>query len=205
MAESFVQLDPDGTGKKLHSSDKIIGANTVHDEVVVQGEPYLASYVITSANVLSPSMATAGDHLLAIQAGASLNVYIRRILIAQRGLATAAAIAPIQLLRLTTAGSGGTVLTPRPLDTSDAAAGATARAIPSTLGTEGVYLVELSGTLLSAAGAGAFYIDLSLDDMLRTKPIRIPAGTANGIAIRNPVAQAGATVAITVWLTEANF
>ena len=78
MAESIVQVT-EGSGKKLHTFNRTIGANSVEDEVVLLGENYLASYMIVAA----ASAATANSHVLQIMAGASLKVRVRRIEVQQ--------------------------------------------------------------------------------------------------------------------------
>ncbi len=153
MGESLVQVT-EGSGKKLHTYSRAIGANTVEDEIVIPGEPYLASYVIAFAGV---GTATLDSHIVQIMAGASLNVRIRRIRIQQLALASAVMSQPFLIHRLTTAGTGGASLTPRPYDPSDAAAGATAQTLPSAKGTEGVFLHRFTMGLVAAHPATAFY------------------------------------------------
>ena len=36
MADSFIAIPPDSTGKKLRTRDKLIGGNTVHEQAVFQ-------------------------------------------------------------------------------------------------------------------------------------------------------------------------
>ena len=132
MPESVVQVT-EGSGKLLHTFQRTIGANSVEDEVVLNGEQYLATYRIATAQT---SVATASSHLLQIMAGATLNVYIRSIRVYQVAMATAAAITVVALFRLTTAGTGGTVMAPQPLDTTDAASGSTSMTLPTVKGTE---------------------------------------------------------------------
>src|SRR3972149_4253583 len=204
MAESYTNIT-EGPGKKQHSFQRTIGANAVEDNVVIAGEPYLASYVATVAGVANVSVANVNDHLMQLMAGASLNLYVRRVHIAQQVLAGSAPLGAWSLCRLTAAGTGVSALTPRPLDPGDAASGATARyAVTASKGTEGVFLFGESMMLPSTAVAPAGRSDVSFD-LLRTKAIRIPAGTSNGIAIKNGAAIASASVVITIWFDEANF
>lgn len=207
MADTFIQANADGSGKKLHTFNRTIGANDVHDEVMLNGEPYLATYVITTPSVL---VATANDHILQIMAGSSLNVYVRRIYITQSVPATTAAHARWEIRRLTTAGTGGSVQAVSPYDTSDAAAGATSQTLPTAKGTEGAaidgWISQYIQTVpVSGQGQANLIFDMRFDAMLRTKAIRIPAGTANGIAIKHVTAIATASVLITAVISEANF
>jgi hypothetical protein len=204
MAESFVNVT-EGSGKKLHTWQRTIGANTVEDEAIIHGETPLASYII--APTASVSVATANDHIVQVMAGASLHVLIRRIIVFQTVPATTAAYDQFALLRLTTAGTGGTAITPAPLDPADAASGCTAMTLPTVKGTEGTQVGRRASILeQTAPTAGVPVILADWDfDRLRTKPLRIAAGTANGIAVKNITATAGASVQFEVWVTELNF
>lgn len=201
MPESLVQVTS-GAGPKLHTFQRTIGANNVEDEFVIPGEYPLASYsVAVNANV---AIATANSHLLQIMAGASNYVRIRRIRLYQTQLATALAFHTFDLVRLTTAGTGGTAYTPRPFDTSDAAAGATAMTLPTVKGTEGVVLDSISITLVAAATAGVNLI-WEWTQLPGTKPIIIPAGATNGIAFKNTTSAAAGSVRLVVELVETTF
>ena len=208
MPEGYAQIN-EGSGKKLHTFQRTIGANTVEDEVMLLGEQYLAHYRVVPTSAVS--LATGSSHLLQIMAGASLAVYVRRIRIYQVVAATTAAINNISLFRLSSAGTGGTSVTPAPADTTDSAAGATAMTLPTAKGTE-TTLVGFQSFLLyqtaPTAGGGLNAVLLCDWDFerLRTKAERIPAGTANGLAIKlSSTAAAGASVLIEADISEANF
>lgn len=206
MAESIVQVN-EGSGKKLHTFQRTIGANTVEDEVMLSGEPYLATYFVSSGLI---SIATANSHILQIMAGASLNVYIRRLLIWQSAAVTTAAFASWQLLRLTSAGTGGAVPTSAALDSGDAAAGAAAMTLPTVKGTEGAVLATATPLLIQTIpvggpAGGSLIVDLDFDKQLRAKMPRIPAGAANGLALKWLTANAAGQVTVTVYYSEANF
>lgn len=208
MPESLVQVT-EGSGKKLHTISRTIGANTVEDEVIIVGEPFLAAGSATNLGGTTVSAATANSHLIQLMAPAGLNVYVRRIRLYQIGLATTAAIAELAVFRLTTAGTGGTALTPEPLDTTDTMT-ATAMTLPSSKGTEGArpiwhgttQFIQTVGT--GGAGPNPLLADIEFDT-LKLKSLRIPAGTANGIALKNITAVAGATCIVLVEFTEANY
>lgn len=195
-----------GSGTDLHTVTTAIGGTTVHDQVVKQGEPYLATYTVTAINI---SLATAASHVLQIMAGSTLNVYLRRLWICQKATATTASIVGLALSRLTTAGTGGGAVTLRPLNTTDAAAGATAMTLPTVKGTTAYDMAFWTAQVIQTVGTGGsgdntVLLDLDFDAM-RTKPPRIPAGTANGLAIANVDAVAAATVYVTALISEANF
>src|SRR5262245_59859384 len=136
MAESIVQVT-EGSGKKLRTWNRTIGANSVEEEAVFLADTPMATY---SARLDAASTATANSHIVQLMAGSSLNVYVHRIALYQLGLATTAAYGQINIFRLSTAGTGGTAFTPAPYDTNDAASGATSMTLPTVKGTEGVPL-----------------------------------------------------------------
>lgn len=204
MAESTILYTP-GAGGKIHSFNRTIGANAVEDEVVLLGENYLASYMV---NAIAVSTATANSHLLQIMAGASLKVRIRRIEIWQYAMATTVALMDTRIYRLTTAGTGGTGFTAAPLEAADGAAGAQPMQLPTVKGTEGTLICSGRPYMMQTLGASAQLSSpvLVFDfDRPRSKPLVIPAGTANGIAIKNVDAVAAGTVVVNVWLDESNF
>lgn len=208
MPESFIQVN-EGTGKKLHSIQRTIGANTVDEEQLGIGLPFLASYVVPGP-AAGISTATAASHLLQIMAGANLNVYVTLIRLYQLAAATVAAIDAIELVRLTTAGTGGTAITPAPRDTTDAAAGAAGMTLPTLKGTEGTFVDRLTAqfTQTIATQAGGKEATLLAEfDLARIfgKPLRIAAGITNGIAVKNPTARAGATIIPIAYIIEANY
>lgn len=203
MAETYVEVS-EGSGKKLHALSRTVSGLTVYDEAVVAAPPHLASYV---ARAYSVSTATAGSHLLQIMAGSTNNVYVTKIRMYQVAMAGALSLGEFSLVRLTTAGSGGTAVTPAPLDTTDAAAGATAQTLPTALGTLGTTLYTSSGVLIAALTAAVSRYEPMLYDFDSpyTKPLRIPAGVTNGLAVRNVAAVAGSTVTVEVTFFEASY
>jgi hypothetical protein len=202
MAEAFINVN-EGTGKKIHHNSRTIGADLQHDEFVLPGEFPYASYTVV---IPTTAFVTANSHLLQIMAGASLNVRIRRIQLWQSVLATATLNLSLQLWRLSTAGTGGTAVTPGKLDTADAAAGATAMTLPTAKGTELTQLYwwnPVADIAWTAGSANTPLVDYEWKPGL--KPIIIPAGAANGIAIKNINAQAVGSIVGTVELVETNF
>lgn len=205
MATStFLQVNQ-GTGAKVHTVTEVIGADTVHQEVWKQGEPYLASYTVTFDGI---STATANSHLLQIMAGSSLKVRVRRIEMHQDEVATTAVLMNTRLYRLIAAGTGGSTTIPNPLETSDAAAGATVMILPTVKGTEGALIAIAKPYMTQTLGASSPLkqpIIVWNFDRPRSKPLIIAAGTSNGIAVKNLTAVAGAQVLFDVWLDESNF
>jgi hypothetical protein len=188
-----------GSGSFQHTYSYTRGGVTGHAPYVLLGEVPDPTYDISFPTA---SMATAASHWQ-IMAGASLPVLIRRIRIKERVAPGANATVAIQLIRLTTAGTGGTVVTPRPRSTASAAAGCTAMAIPTAKGTEGVSNWEESiSAVVAPLPAGPL---LELVPAPNEPPWIIPAGTANGYAIKNLNGVATATFDIMVTVCEVNF
>lgn len=204
MAESFIN-QTEGSGKKSHTWDRTIGANLIQDEFVLPGEYPYASYIVLGPAV---SIATANDHLLCVNAGASLTVRIRRIWLEQSANATAAAIGTIAIFRTTTAApTGGTAVTPAPLDTADAASGAAGRTLPTAKGTESIELIRAAIAYRQTVAATGAQADDSWEWVQKPgqKPITIPAGTTNGLVIKNLSAVAGASVNVGMEFVETNY
>jgi len=137
-------------------------------------------------------------------------VFVRRIRFCQMVAARAAAIIQLHVVRLSTAGTGGTALTFAPMDTTDAAAGATSMMLPTVKGTESVVLDSIGVYFIQTVPVSLIPGMVLIADFdyrgERQKSLRIPAGTANGIAIKNRnAAVAGASVSVVVELTEAPF
>ena len=203
MGESIVQVT-EGSGKKLHTWQRTVGANSVEDEFTIPGEYPLASYIAAGVNT---STGTANDHLLQVMAGASLNVRVRRIRLAQAGLVTSAANVSVSLYRLTSAGTGGTAITPSRLDTADAASGATAMTLPTVKGAESTLIFTRRAFFTQTSPAGGLAPNAGWEwvQLPGSKPLIIPAGAANGIALKLIAAYAGATVDIEIEFTETSF
>jgi len=203
MAESIVQVT-EGSGKKLHTNSYTVGANTVEDEAVFLGPYPYPTYTAVASGI---SGATANDHMITLNAGASLKVRIHRIAILHSQIATAAAVRSFQVLRTTTAApTGGGAITPAPFDTADTA-GAAARSLPTAKGTEAAVLlnpiITASQAILATATQGMDRYEWRAS--LGAKPIIIPVGTTNGIAIKNLTATANALYTLEIEFTETAF
>jgi hypothetical protein len=195
MAESNVQVT-EGSGKKLHTDSKTVGANTVEDEYTLLGEVFLASYTVYAPAI---SGATAAAHCMQLMAGGTNKVRVRRITVQQ--VAAPAGANRFEIYRVTTAGTGGTAITARPYDTSDAAAGAAGMTLPTVKGTEGVVLGSLLPQVITAAGTTAKW---EWRQHERGKPITIPAGTTNGIVLK-AIGLAATTYDFEIEFTESSF
>lgn len=196
----------EGSGKNVHTWQRLISAVNVEEDVAIIGEPYLASYIATTGGVTA---ANAGDDDIQLMAGAALNVRIRRIRMEQTALITAALITTFTVIRLTSAGTGGAAITPSKKDNGDAAAGATAAsAVPTaTHGTAGVTLLTRTFMPIQTSPVGGLSLIPYWEwvEAPNTKPIIIPAGATNGIAVRNLSARAGLTVNVEIEFDESSF
>lgn len=200
MAESYVGFTA-GAGGKLHSFTRTIGANTVDEETMLLGEVYLPSYTVASSSIPTT---TANSHMLEIMAGSSNIVRIRKILVTQNGAPSGVSAFPLQLFRLTTAGTGGSVISPNAMAPSDGAAGATCMGLPTVKGTEGV-LLWAETIWLGTAAIPVATNRLLWQQELHFKPFSIAAGTSNGICVKNSGGLATSTLDITVIFSESSF
>lgn len=200
----FVQIT-EGAGKRIAAGTYTENSQVVFDQKVLIGEPYLPTYYAQAQGV---SVATVNDHLLQIMAGASLIVRLKWLHIEQTSNTTTVNVGQFALFRVSSAGTGGTAVTPAKANTADAAAGATAMTIPTAKGTETTELfrtVLVMRQALLATGAQPDD-DFQWTPALTTEPPMIAAGTSNGIVIKNITAIAGApTVNIVVAFTETSF
>jgi hypothetical protein len=197
VTESLISV-PEAAGKNLHSFQRSVASTAVEDQVVILGPPYLATYTVTAEGV---SVATSSDHLLEVMAGGSLHVRVERVEIKQVANANALTMAKIRVYRLTSAGTGGSALTPAPHDAADGASGATAMTIPAANGTEGTLLHTIDLPLRVAIVASELpYIWTPPTGI---KPWLIAAGVTNGLAFKIVTGVATTpTVTLNVTLTE---
>lgn len=196
-----------GSGSNLRVNSRTIAATTVLEQFTQLADFNEATYnVVTAATLIT----TAASHTLQIMAGATLPVYLRRIQVYQLALATAAAICNWDILRLTTAGTGGTAITPSPLDSTDSASGATAMTLPTAKGTESTVLWRGSSSITqtvatqNAGESNTRILDIVFDG-LRMKVPRIAAGTTNGIALKQVTGVSPASVYVVATISEAAY
>lgn len=197
MAESSINVT-EGSGKRLHTFDRTIGAVLVQDQFAIPAEYPYATYV-----VVAESSGIAVGHIFQVMAGPSKYLRVRRVTVIQRASATASAACRIDIVRLTTAGTGGTVASASTLDPADSAFSGAAMQDPTTLGTESVFLSRHVIGLTSAVPSSVNAIQwTALPNM---KGIVVPPGTSNGVALKVRDAVAGASVAMTVEVIETDF
>jgi hypothetical protein len=203
VAESSVNVT-EGSGKRLHTYDRTISSVLVQEQAVFPAEYPYPSYIVTPAAAVS--CAVAGDDIAQVMAGSSLHVRIRRIRVDQYAAITTAALTAFTVYRTTSAGTSGTAITPVKADTADAAAGATAASgVPNAshgTATDALawrVLLPVQTSATAGMSQGPFWEWVHTPG---TKGIIIPAGTSNGIVIRNAGARAGLTVTFEIEFTE---
>lgn len=206
MAEAFITVsDAAGGTKKSHHNSRNIGSDLQHDEYVLPGEP---NYQTEICSVFNVSTATANDHLLCLNAPASLNLRVVRIRVEQANNATAGGLCSIEVRRTTTgAPTGGTAITPAQYDTADAASGAAGRSLPTAKGTESTVIFTRTLTVRQTVGTTGAQTD-DRWEWVRSfwgKGILIPAGTTNGLVLKNTAAVAGATINAEIEFIATNF
>lgn len=202
MAESIILVGD--TTKKVHTNSYTVGANTVEDEVVVFG-PY--PYPTYTALIQAASIAVAGDHLITLNSAAGTKTRIHLIRLRWSGPGTAAVVRAFPILRTTTTNpTGGKAITIAAHDTVDTV-GATARSIPAVKGTEStvIKVAELNVTQALSATATNPHEVWEWRQAPNGKPITLPSGVTNGLAVKNSTALAAGTVSIEIEFTETAF
>jgi len=120
MAESFVQVAPDSTGRKLHTISAVVGASTVEEQVVIvsSARTRVGLYrVATGAHVVlaTAHAATAGFWWLINPIGSGVAMSLKRVaFMSQHGSVLATPTSPrIMLERFTFTGTAsGASITP---------------------------------------------------------------------------------------------
>jgi type 1 fimbria pilin len=195
MAASLIGIT-EGVGKNLRTWQRTVSSSAVEEQFIILGDSPKATYSVVASAI---STATSASHILQIMAGSTLYVKLEKLRIKQVANAGAVAMVAIQVLRLTSAGTGGSAVTPRPHDTSDTA-GATAMTLPSSKGTEGVQLDLIDFPLRAAIlGQEQEYVWTLPDDV---KPFIIEPGTTNGLCLKVVTGVASATLSMVATISE---
>lgn len=193
MADTYLEVSS-GSGTKLaHESYTDSNADTVLDQKARIGLPYLPTYTLSVSTAIS--MATANEHLLQIMAGAANRLTLLYLCVTQVAIATAAAVKEFALFRLTTAGTGGTAVTPRAANPATGAVDGSAMTLPTAKGTEGNQLWTGTGLVFfTVPTTGQLWPLVCLDwrGALRSQAPEIAAGTSNGLALKIIPSDAGA-------------
>lgn len=200
MAESVVAVT-EGSGKNFHTNSKSIGGTTKEDQFVIPGEHPIATYTALAAGI---STATSASHLITIEADGTNYIRIHRLWIQQVAAAGSATLAQLAWFRTTTASSGGSSITARPLDSTDSAFGGVIRTIP-TKGTEGVQLYQWRMGLSNSAPAAANPNVMEWTARTDQKPVIVGPATTDGLALKIITGIASGTVDITIEFTVTSY
>lgn len=139
MAETFIQLPPDSTGKKLRTRDRIIGANTVHEQAVYQSS--LPTFYAFADNV---AFAASKHHIALMNAaGSGKMVSVRKLFHINLALSAVTGVALRFDVKRATAVSSGTAITPVSCDTDDTLPAGITLATGATV-TEGALLYPVT-------------------------------------------------------------
>lgn len=193
MAEDSIGLTS-GTDEYLQTYARTIASQERHAQMVLLGESGLVTYSVRADNI---SIATSADHILFVQSDGTNYTRIKRIAITPTSdIPVAASVAKIELIRTTSAGTGGSAVTPRPYDSGDAAYGGTCQTLPTAKGGEGATLYTWWLPIPAALGD---HLDtrewVALPGM---KPFVFGTAAINGFCFKIATGIASATVSIMV-------
>lgn len=179
--ESSLAVTP-GAGQNLRTVSRIIDGTTVHEQGVIAAEGTLATYTAIGIDV---AVTTSADHILFVQGDGTNYCRLRWVRIAQSTLAGAVGTLDLRLLRTSTAGSGGTTVSPRPFDAADTDPfGGTAQTRPSSKGTEGNQLLQCRLGIVAANPMDSRNQWEWRADRSNMKPIIFGNATTSGIVLK---------------------
>lgn len=124
MPESFIGLPADSTGKKVHTRQRVIGANTVEEQWFLPGSERVSTAKIAVSTFRTPGLAVTPHNLFTLENlaanPATFLVGVRRLTIQMVATAATAALTTYRMWRTTTVPTGGTVMTKTSRDSADA-------------------------------------------------------------------------------------
>lgn len=206
MSESTLGWDdPASPDRYLHSDTRTYSGTAKEDQYVLQAEPTAITYTALATGIATT---TSASHLIFIQGDGTLYTRVHSIWVGQRALAGAAATAQLQVLRTTTAGSGGSAISAYPLDGGDTSPyGGTIQTLPSSKGTEGVAMLYGNLGLVAAQPVNALneWYWPKVSRPQRIKPIIIAPATTNGIVLKIVTGIATSTVDIMVEFSTSTY
>lgn len=140
MPESYIQLPPDSTGKKMRARERVIGANTVYEQGVFQTAP--ASYIALADAVTFAANKQKFSLLNGAGSGVVLNV--QKLFLIDTQLATATGVMVREDVKRISTLSGGTAITPQTVDSDNPSLPAEVIAATNGTVTEGALLFPLT-------------------------------------------------------------
>jgi hypothetical protein len=117
MPESFIQVPPNSTGSKVRTRSRVIGANTVHEQAVYQAA--LPTYYALADAVTCAQ----NKQVISIlnDTGSGKVVALKKLFIINTQLSTVTGVAIRSDVKLATAHSGGSTITPVAADSTNPA------------------------------------------------------------------------------------
>src|SRR5438045_2134751 len=94
----------DGSGKNIETVSRTRNATLYEDQMVVLGEPSAPTFTALATSIATT---TGASHLIMLQADGTNYTRIKRIYVEQVVGATTVTLAQLQILRVSTAGTGG--------------------------------------------------------------------------------------------------
>lgn len=124
MSESFIQLPPDSTGKKVRTLKRTVADQEVHERITLLAEALTGElmpkwYPTYSACVVASAVAANKHHLVIFNGSQNIIRILRVYLHPETTAAVTGYIMGYRLIRTTSAGSGGTAITVNKMDTAD--------------------------------------------------------------------------------------
>ena len=180
MTVSVVSVaEPGSPSKYLHTNARTISAVAREDQYVLLGQPAYPTYTAIASGI---SIATTAAHVLMVMAdGTNYTRLVRATVTPTDDIPAAANVATIQIVRLSTAGSGGGAVTVGAMDSADTYAG-TVQTLPSAKGTEGVVLWQ--GRIPLVAAQPVVIPPVYFEQHPHAKPLTFGTATSSGIAFK---------------------
>jgi len=192
--------DADTPDKYLHTNQRTISSTAREDQYVLPGMGAYPTYV---AAAQITSIATADAHIIQVMGDGSN--YSRIVAIRVEPVsATSAGYMSFSVVRLSSAGTGGSSVTPAPFDTADTYAGG-AMTLPSSKGTEGATLYRGSLRLQTAATSTSAEDKWLWVPSPLSKPLIFGSATSSGVCVKNLSAQAGGIVNVYIEFITTTF
>jgi len=202
-AAAYVSID-EGSDRKMATVQRTIDSETVEQSEVAVTLPYIATYVVTTQTAVA--LSAANSHVFQLLGSESHRVLLRRLEVFQKADAAADTRIEFELVRVDTAGTSGTALTPVPTDEVDDATTAEGMTLPSSKGDEGDSLGFRTGTVLAEpATAGHDHVLLLDYYSISSKPPTIAAGGTTGIVLKSITTDADATVHVVATFEEVDW
>ncbi len=177
MPESYVQVAPDSTGKRLRTYEKTVNAVVVQEQyVILAGFPTYYFQTATNAGVGSAT----NFHFDVFNAsGSGVVLKVRKLFLQQTFVAQTGVAATFEVRRTSAVGTGGTTLTAVKADTADATlpAQVTSRGNGTGGNTSAglLALLGMSGEETDIGGRGAMFFNV-LAEGNETKDVTLREG-----------------------------